>query len=306
MNHTYNNHLKYWINDELWGFRKEPTDRYRVEIGAVDPKQYKTSSWYEEQLRTALIISEEYGKDFVVMFSGGTDSEIVLRAFKHIGVTPRCVFLRFPYRLNEGDLLNAYDVCNDLGVRLEIIDHDLLEFYKSGEAGEFASKIQCRQIAYLNVYYNIQKLGLPAVMGGEMLVRKHCTSKKRPDWYYCFRENEDASAVRFSRTYGIPLVNEWFSYTPEMIAYYLEDPDISTLLSGHNYKLSTVTSKNKILRKLMPTLLPKKKTHGFEKLLGFNAETYENLYNTHPHRLENSLDGIMLNDLKRMLYRNIK
>lgn len=305
MNFTHNNHLKYWINDDLYGFRKEPTDRYRVEVGSVDPVHYKQSDWYKEQLRTADAIRTDFGRDFVVMFSGGTDSEIVLRAFVEIGVKPRCVFLKFPMNLNQGDMLTALEVCNELGLKLEIVEHNLIDFYFSGEAAEFASTIQCRQIAYLNVYHNIKKLGVPAIMGGEMLVRKQVFRDKGPEWYYVIRENEDASAMRFSLRYGIPLVNEWFSYTPEMMAYYLEHPDINKLLTGNNYKLSTVTSKNKILRKLMPSLLPKRKTHGFEKLLGFNGETYETLYNTHPHRLEPSLDGILLTDLNKMLYRNL-
>lgn len=301
MNFTYNNHLKYWIEDNLYGFRVNPTDRYRLEVGSVDSDHYKKSSWYAEQLRTADIIHKEFGNDFIIMFSGGTDSEIVIRAFLEIGIKPRCVFLKFPMGLNEDDLMNALLVCNELGVKLDVINHDLIEFYKSGEAENFAGKIQCRQIAYLNVYHNILKLGAPAIMGGEMLIRKSTKVNKKPQWYYTIRENEDASAMRFSLTYNIPLVNEWFSYTPEMMLYYLEDPDIKNLLGGNNYKLSTVTSKNSVLKKLMPTLHKKRKTHGFEKLLGFNAESYEKLYNTHPRRLEHSLDGIMLDNLYQML-----
>jgi hypothetical protein len=52
----------------------------------------------------------------------------------------------------------------------------------------------------------------------------------------------------------------------------------------------------------MPEIVDKIKTHGYERLLGFNGETYRELYLTHPKRLEPSLDGIFIDDLEKQLY----
>jgi hypothetical protein len=109
--------------------------------------------------------------------------------------------------------------------------------------------------------------------------------------------------MRFSLKYNIPLVNEWFSYTPEMMAYYLEHPTIQQLLNNrYNGKLASVTTKNGVLSTYIPDLVKKRKTHGFERLMGFNGETYEQLWSTHVKRLEPSLDGIWIDDLKNELY----
>jgi hypothetical protein len=302
MNFTQNNHLTYTIGNRLFGHRDTPYEKYKVHVGKIDVDYYKTSNWLEEQYRTADMISKEFGKDLVVMFSGGTDSEIVLRSLLKIGVKPRAVFIKFKNDYNWNDYLNGLVICHELGIMMETIEFDVKEFYKSGEAAEFATVLQCRQIAYLTVYYNILKLQMPAVMGGEMLLRRHVTPTESK-WYYTFRENEDASAMRFSLKYNIPLVNEWFSYTPEMIGYYLENPGVQQLITErYNYKLASVSSKNEILYKLMPELVKKYKTTGYEKLLGFNGETYRELYLTHPRRLESSLDGIFIDDLKIQLY----
>lgn len=305
MNFTHNNHLKYWIGDRLYGTREYADEPYRVEVGQVDKEYFKTSNWLNEQYRTAELIHQDYGNDFVVMFSGGTDSEIVLRAFKHVGVIPRCVFIKFKNDYNANDLELAIQICQELEIKLEIIEFDVVDFYKSGQASEFSASIQCRQIAYLTVYHHIKQLGLPAVMGGEMLMRRQVYKNKEREWYYTFRENEDASAIRFSLKYNIPLVNEWFSYTPEMIAYHLLHPNIITLFDEkYNYKLGSVSTKNNILYEYMPELTKKTKTHGYEKLVGFNMETYDQLYLTHIKRLEGSLDGILIKDIKNMLYGN--
>jgi len=301
VNFTYQNHLKYWIGERQFGHRQSVTEKYRVQVGAVDRDHYARSNWVNEQSRTADIILREYGSDFVVMFSGGTDSEIVLRAFKQIGVTPRAVFIRFLGDYNQRDLEIAKHVANNLDTPLEIIDFDIIDFYRSGRAQEFAEELQCSQLAYLTVYYHIAKLCVPAVMGGEMLL-KRSVNANGSKWFYCFRENEDASAMRFSVKYNIPLVNEWFSYTPEMMGYYLQHPAIQNLINTkYNYKLASVSSKNRILYSYMPELVKKIKTTGFEKLLGFNGEAYAELSRCFTKRLESSLDGIYIEDLVKQL-----
>ena len=302
MNFTFNNHLKYTIGDREYGYREEVTDKFKVSVGCIDRDHYKHSNWLLEQYRTADTISKEFGKDLVVMFSGGTDSEIVLRAFKHLKITPRVVFMRFLNDYNVSDYVQAIHAAEDIGFSVESIDFDVEEFYNSGEAAEFAKDIQCRQIAYLSVYNIIKKLQLPAVMGGELMLRRDVTPNHYK-WYFTFRENEDASAMRFSLKYNIPLVNEWFSYTPEMMGYYMESELTQWLISNRfNYKLSSVSTKNILLKQLVPDLVEKVKTHGYEKLLGFNRETYQNLYLTHPRRLEPSLDGIFIDDLYSQLF----
>lgn len=301
MNFTYKNHLRYYIDKELYGKRTNGIESFKVTVGSIDKDYYKTSNWINEQKRTADTIYREFGKNLIVFFSGGTDSEIVLRTFVKIGIKPRTIFIKFIDDYNLPDLELAEKITRELDVKLEILQVDIKDFYYSGQAWDLAKEIQCRQIAYLNVYNHIKKLSAPSIMGGEMLLRRH-TDKDGSKWYYCFRENEDASAIRFSLKYNIPLVNEWFSYTPEMIGYYLEHPRVKWLITDRfNYKLSSVSSKNDILRQYMPDIIDKIKTHGYEKLMGFNRESYNQLYQSHVKRLEPSLDGIFIEELKNQL-----
>jgi hypothetical protein len=293
MNYTFNNHLYYTIGGRKFGYRQTPHEKYEVIMGNIDYNHYKKSSWRDELRRTADCVLNEFGKDLVVFFSGGTDSEIVIRNFLEIGHKPRCVFLKFKDEYNAPDAKEAEESARDLGIDLEMIDFDVKEFYNSGEALWFSNQIDCSQITYLMIYYQVMKLAAPAVMGGEMLLQRDSSLTSPSYWYHCFRENEDASAMRFSEKFKIPLVNEWFSYTPEMMLYYLEDFELQEVISDpSNKKLSSVSSKNTILKSLFPEIRTKKKTHGFEKLLGFNFESYRELSLDKIPRLEPSLDGI--------------
>jgi hypothetical protein len=293
MDFTYNNHLKYSIGGKEFGFRKSGVEKYEVNVGTIDKDYYKKNNYRSELLRITDLVYNDLGKDLVLFLSGGTDSEIVLRNFLEYGVKPRCVIIKFNDGYNASDVREALELTEELGVDLEIIDFDIKDFFYSGEARDFAEKIQCTQITYLMVYYHIYKLSMPAVMGGELLLSRHI-DKNSSYWYYTFRENEDASAMRFSNFFNIPLVNEWFSYTPEIMLYFLESKfGVQEMLSDR-YKLTSVSSKNDILRKLYPNVRKKTKTHGFEKLLAFNYECYKDILKDEYKRLEFSLDGIPL------------
>ena len=292
MNFTHNNHLSYTIGDRKWGHRQNSYEPFKLSVGNIDHDQYRTSSYQDELRRTADLVYQNLGKDFVLFLSGGTDSEIVARNFLSIGIKPQCYCIKFKDDYNISDVNEAIDLANELDIPLSIIDFDVKDFLYSGHAEEFGQKLQCTQITYLMVYYSILKIGMPAVMGGEVLLKRNINTTPST-WYYSIRENEDCSAMRFSNMYNIPLVNEWFSYTPELLLYYLEDPDIVKLVTTKfNYKLTSVSSKNDILKRLVPDIRVRKKTHGFENLLGFNFQAYRQLASKQICRLESSLDGI--------------
>jgi Queuosine biosynthesis protein QueC len=292
MDFTHNNHLKYTIGTGQ--YRTTSMEKYTVELGAVDPDRYAKGSYVGELHRTAELVRKDLGNDLVLFLSGGTDSEIVLRNFVHNGFKPRCVALRFENNYNAGEVEEAIAIARELDVKLDIIDFDVHDFFYSGEATEFGKQIQCTQLTYIMVYHNILKLGGPAVMGGEALLTRQ-VNLNNSFWYYTFRENEDASAMRFTNKFNVPLVNEWFSYTPELLLHWLEHPKIKELVSTRfNYKLNSASSKNTILSTLYKTR-PKAKTHGFESLLAFNYTAYKDIGVDQIKRLESSVDGIPYN-----------
>jgi hypothetical protein len=301
MNFTYGNHLKYTIGGREFGFRENSVEPFNVSIGSIDKDHYRRSNFRKELLRTADLIYQDLGKDLVIFLSGGTDSEIVLRNFLDIGIKPRCATIKFKNDYNANDVSEAVSLAKEFDIDLDLIDFDVKDFLYSGEADEFGQKIQCTQLTYLMVYKCILDFGAPAIMGGEALLTRHLQTQPSY-WYYTFRENEDASAMRFSNVFNIPLVNEYFSYTPELLLYYLKDPDIKSLVSTQfNYKLTSVSSKNAILKRLIPEIRVRKKTHGFERLLAFNFEAYRELSSEQIFRLEPSLDGIPYNNIMKQL-----
>ena len=301
MNFTYNNHLTYSIGDRKFGYRENSYEKFIVNVGKIDKDHYKKSNYRNELRRTADHVYSNLGKDFALFLSGGTDSEIVARNFIEIGIKPKCFTIKFKNDYNINDVIVAQQLAKNLDIPLTILEFDIKEFINSGEALEFSKTLQCTQITYLLIYYNILKVNLPSVMGGELLLTRN-TMPASSYWYYTLRENEDCSAMRFSFKYNLPLINEWFSYTPELMLYYLEHSLIKKLVTNKfNYKLTSVSSKNEILKTLIPEIEIRTKTHGFEQLLGYNFESYRNFSKDQIQRLESSLDGIEYNDIIKRL-----
>ena len=304
MKFTHNNHLRYTIGDKEFGYRENSYEKYNVTIGQIDKDHYRTSNYKQELYRTADLIYQDYKSDIALFLSGGTDSEIVARNFVDIGIKPKCFVIKFKDDYNSSDVNEAIGLAAELDLDLNIIDFDVKDFLYSGEATEFGRELQCTQITYLMVYHSIKKIGMPAVMGGEVFLKRNINTDPST-WFYCIRENEDASAMRFSLKFNLPLVNEYFSYTPELLLYYLEDPDITNLVTTkYNYKLTSVSSKNAILKRLVPEIRVRKKTHGFERLLGFNFEAYRQLTYEQIMRLESTVDGIEINKAINILKGN--
>jgi len=298
---THNNHIKYYINQDLFGYRTSGLDRYRVSVGSVDQDRFVNGNFETELRRTATLVKQDLGKDFVLLLSGGTDSEIVAHNFVNTGHRPRCVTIRFVNDYNLTDVQEAQRIASSLNLPHEIIDFDIKDFLWSGAAEEFGCDIQCTQITYIMCYYMIHRLQTAAVMGGEALLTRQ-VEENHSYWYWTLRENEDASAMRFSLTHNLPLVNEWFSYTPELLLHYLQDPDIEKLVSEKfNYKLTSVSSKNRILKRLCPYVSEKKKTHGFEELLAFNFTATKKIGHNQIKKLEPSLDGIPYHTILQQL-----
>lgn len=304
MKFTHNNHLQYTIGGREFGYRENSYEKYNITIGQIDKDHYRTSNYKQELYRTADLIYQNYKSDIALFLSGGTDSEIVARNFVDIGIKPKCFVIKFKDDYNSSDVNEAITLAAELDLDLNIIDFDVKDFLYSGEATEFGRELQCTQITYLMVYHSIKKIGMPSVMGGEVFLKRNINTDPST-WVYCIRENEDASAMRFSLKFNLPLVNEYFSYTPELLLYYLEDPDITNLVTTkYNYKLTSVSSKNAILKRLVPEIRVRKKTHGFERLLGFNFEAYRQLTYEQIMRLESNVDGIEINKAINILKGN--
>jgi hypothetical protein len=292
---TYNNHLTYTINNRTFGFRETPYEKYRLSVGKVDMNYFSKNTWLSEQHRIGSLVTDNIGKDFILLYSG-LNSECILRILLSLNVKPKLIFIRFAGDHNIAEYYHAVKSATDLGMELSVFDYDIMENYCSGKLIEFADSVQISNVIQAVLFHCIHKLQSPVVLGFETIFRK-IISLDKINWCYYFPETIGASHMRYSIKYNIPVISQWFSYTPEAIAYWLVNVELDSDIYKH--KVSTNSIQNKIFSELMPNLNMVLHKNGYENLLGLTTEF--SLRGMMHEGLEN-IDGILLDDLRKQLY----
>lgn len=284
-NFTHNNHYKHFIDGELFGVRTNKFQQYTTDVGTVDMDYYLRSNYNKERLRIAQLQYKDLGKDLVLFVSGGLDSEIMVRSYVQQGLKPLCIVIRFIGDYNADDVNEAVNLLTELEVPYKVIDFDVKEFYFSGRAAELAKEIQCELLPFL-VFFDVSRtLNVPTVLGGELLVERYRGVNSSLKWVLRNLENYEAAHVRFAKKYNIPFVIEWFSYTPELMLYYMEHPAIKNLVVDRTPYWSITPIKNMTLRTIVPGLRKKSKGTGFEKLKALLHESKETLGSLMPENI---------------------
>ena len=297
MEFTHNNHLTYTIKDRLFGFRNTPYEKYNVSVGRIDKQYYQHNTWQTEQYRVGSLVTENIGKDFVLLYSG-LNSECILRILLSLNIKPILIFIRFVGDYNLNEYYHAVKTAHDLGIELSVFDYDIVDNYHSGELTEFADSFQCSNIMQAVLCHSVHKLQSPAIIGQELIFRK-TVNLNNVDWCYYFPELSNSSTIRFSLKYNMPLISEWLSYTPEAIAYFLDSIDLNS--DTYKYKVSTNSTQNQIFHNLFPELSMTTHKNGYENLYGLATEFYLRGSKFHSG-FDKSIDGVSLKDLKAQLY----
>jgi hypothetical protein len=309
-NITYKDHVKFYTDDILYGDIKDPNRKYRVSFGSINTDYYKTSNYYNELNRVADLQYNIFGKDFIIFLSGGLDSEIVVRSYLRIGIRPRCVIIRFVNQNNSNKIENqeevaaAINTANSLGVDYELYDFDVLKFYLSGEAKEMAIRYTCSEFAIL-VYYKISMnfKSYPCIFCCEVLLEKRKDQNSNPVWHIRFQETLEAATQRVVQDTGIPIVMEWYYYTPELLLYFLESPYTINLVTNRSQYVASTRVKNDILKKLVPDVKDsnKAKTYGYENLTNMVVEANWQFRYLMPYRIDSIDHGTEYHEVIKML-----
>lgn len=280
-NLTYQDHLKWYLVEPVtnkktyFKTRENSSEFFGLELGSLTTN---VMSWEEEFTIACELLVQNFGPTFNVFYSGGFDSEILVRTLVKIGAKPIVHTICFTSGENKNETDNSVSVCLELGLTQKLWFHNVQEYIQNKEYLELGVKYSCSQIAYLTVLKYIEKCtDYPCLLGGEIYCQKHAKpsfSAKPLDysWYYIYRENEDAVTYRYSNATGHPVINEIFSYTPELMKAWFELNTIKDIVSGKiMHKLSLLSSKRLIFEEAYKTpTTAKRKLHGYENLMWTN------------------------------------
>lgn len=269
MIYTSENNWYQWRYDdnELFGDR---TSEHQS-MHTIYTKSDKPVLSFKDELHIAArsTLEQYHGLKPCIFFSGGVDSEVVLRAYLNIGVTPDIYIIRYENDLNIYDVSYAITICSMLSVDYTIIEFNLFKFYENDAEtiSELSQIDRPRALPHLKFldYIEDNQFGIYGI-GDPRWSRTHDDYNTKSEWLLIDQEH-DTGWDKYLIHKNVPAIAQWFKWTPGLVLSYTKLQWFQKLISDHYYGKLGVTS-TKILgyREAYTDLLERKKQTGFEKI----------------------------------------
>lgn len=201
-----------------------------------------------------------------ILFSGGVDSEIILRSYLKIGANPKVYIIRYENDYNIYDVSYAVTICSLLNVPYTIIDFNLKKFYENdAERVSELSQIdrpralpQCKFVDLVD--------GLPIICSSDLTgVRSNDDYSLKGSWFIRCWEH-DIGWSKYLRETNRQGIAEMFKWTPGLVVSFMQLKWFNKVINDEYYgKLGFNSTKIIGYREVYPDLIDRKKQTGFEK-----------------------------------------
>jgi hypothetical protein len=226
-------------------------------------------NYYDELFENARNIRDIISGPLDLMFSGGIDSEVVLRTYRELKIPINVFIFKYEDMLNYREFDHAIKVCTDLNVKHTVVDFNVKRFFEN-DAYDIWSKCKTTSSSWLPHMKLTEYLdNTPIIASGEPY---WC---KQDDGNWVFELEEDAKFwTIYHKTIGRTAITDWYEYRPEVILSYMQLPRVQQLLNNQvPGKTSTVSSKALIHQSIWDDIIIRAKMVGFEKDLTPSKES---------------------------------
>lgn len=260
--YTKDNFIQFGYNSRPFQFRKETTDQFFVRYGRAQrpPMDFKS-----ELMHTAKLIQNlAQNKPIVVLFSGGLDSELVLRSFLEADVPVKAATMRFSKDLNLHDIQYAIDFCHSNKITHDVYELDIEHFLKN-DLSSYAAPVMCPSPQFPAILWLLDQIeGFPVIASGDTFLKR---AESTNDFTFYEREKYFSYYYHLIRSER-PGVPAFLQYTPELLLSFLLDPTLKEYVS-HRAKKEKLLSISKYKYDIYSShfdLKHREVVNGFEKI----------------------------------------
>lgn len=261
-----NNWYKWKYGDSLFGRQLDTSSPLKFETNYSCNYNKQINSFKNELTNAAASTLDHYpGLKPCIFFSGGVDSELILRSYLEIGSNPEVYIIRFENDYNLYDVSYAVTVCNILNVKFKIVDFNLEKFYLNDAEliSEQAQIDRPRMLPHLKFTECADGL----IIVGHSDVRWYRTDddySKQGTWLAQDFEH-DIGCDKYNIMHSRPAIFQWWKWTPGLVLSYTRLNWFQNLIAD-KYKGRLGINSTKIIgfREVYPDLIERKKATGFE------------------------------------------
>jgi len=261
---TLDGWLSWSMNGVPYALRKNKDDVCTFNM----VKSYtQVGTYKEELLNNARAMRDYYSDPFDVLYSGGIDSEVILRVFKELGIKHNTIVVRYKDGYNKREIDCAIESLKQLNLPYKIIDFDLKKFYEN-EAYDLCIKSSCIRVGRVNhVKFCADFCDNIPIMGeGDIYwYRTHDIDYTVPsEWRFIVSEASH-NCNSYLTSLGRENVCDFYEFTPNLIKAYNNQPIMQQLLNDKiPGKTSNWSSKWLMHSELWPDLIKRVKLTGLE------------------------------------------
>lgn len=274
---THNNWFTHGFSQG--GNQPKYADNWNIEFTHCD---LDTDLNFTQAVAQALKILAEKNNKLVVQYSGGLDSEIIIReAIKNnIDVIPYT--LRFINDLNDHEIYYCKLLESELGIKINYIDIDIMSWFYDQEFYHG----YCYYIEEYNLWHPAapQAWWLREVISeiegnccvingsGDTPLTRRPHKFTPADWQWCVSFNLDGHWKRlwYSEQFYPCDAPLFYMYTPEIQHSYITHDLFRHCVTPGSFKLGPSSTRHQLYQTLYPEITPRTKYTGYEKLWEVN------------------------------------
>ncbi len=255
MNYVHNNYHEFGYNNDptrktrnnelyaRWGIKFNSTPSIGKGVGSLKHEMNEALQLVYETLRTLT-------PTLNLFFSGGSDSEVVLRALTRLRIPVRPIHMVHTHQPKSIETSYARKICGELGLKPLVIPVNLSELHRTEKLYHIYQKYDCPLLAMMEIGYGLEQLGEPAIVVDELSMRKLNLDQfdldAKPEWYYEFKDESTGFLERYSSISGIPVITGIFRYTPGLWYALISSGHVRQMIEDPG-KLSAASTKNQLL-----------------------------------------------------------
>ncbi|PCI28447.1 hypothetical protein COB52_03680 [Candidatus Kaiserbacteria bacterium] len=269
--------FKFGYNGKWFNKRKSVYDAFEVHYEKClrQPFDFRT-----ECIENAKAIARSTDLPIWVLYSGGADSEVVVRSFMAANIKFNVAIVRFAGGLNEHDTHYATELCDREKLCYQFFDIDIEEFFSSKQAFSYAEMAVCASPIMLYHFWAIDQIdGYPILGYGEPRFLKRDKADPSSIWD-SVDEEVDSAAIRFLLARERAGCGSYFQYSSELMLSYLQDDLVIKMIDN---KLDGVSNSDDIKLDFYKQHFDMQDTpqhgfHGFEAVEDLIYDFYPILY----------------------------
>lgn len=258
-----------------WYYDDDPTQIFRTSKDQIFNVDFNLDPTPAQDLRTEMIrachsIRDVYPTEtFSLMFSGGSESEMMVRAFFEAKIPFDIYIARYANDLNIYDVSYAVITCENLNLKYKIIDIDHNKFFDN-ELAEYSAHAEMNVPSILAVCAAIDKIdGLPILANGDAcIMRRPFYYDGRPSMWCNVEVEHDYGTAKHFLKQNRPAVTEFFRWNHRLLKSVGTTKWFKDLVTNQIYgKLGTHSSKMQGYQEVWPELIARRKSWGMENIL---------------------------------------